>query len=754
MRLFFVIVAGGVIAMPAIAQQPNYDEAKVPNYTLPALLRAADGSPVADAATWYNKRRPEILSLFEKHVYGKMPASPPAPCFDVLEEDPAALGGIAVRRQVAVYLTGETDGPRMDLLIYIPNTVPRPAPTFLGLNFFGNHNVHDDPAILLARGWLRNNPEFGITENRATEASRGMRENRWPVDQILSRGYALATAYYGDIEPDDPAQFDRSIRKRLLRPGQERPDDDEWGAIGAWAWGLSRAMDYFQTDPDIDTARVIVMGHSRLGKTALWAGAVDERFAVVISNNSGCGGAALSRRRFGETVKLINDRFPHWFCGNFKQYNDREEDCPVDQHMLLALCAPRLLYVASAEEDRWADPRGEFLAAVHATPVYRLLGKQGLPAKKMPAVDRPVMGTVGYHVRTGKHDVTEYDWQRYMDFCDRNLPRLNSVRKIWDRAEHSAFTDLIRFRNRWYCCFREADSHAAGRDGIVRILVSDDGESWNSAAEIAEDGVDLRDPKLSITPDKRLMAVMGGSVYRDGKFITRQSRVSFSGDGSHWTPPRRVLDEGDWLWRVTWHKGTAYAVVYNPKPPEQYAPWNIRLVRSQDGLAYDLIGCLHVPDRAGETTLRFLDGDEMMLLTRREEGDRFGWIGVSKPPYTEWSWRSTQYRLGGPNFIQVPDGGLWAGSRLHRVTRSGGSAPFTCLARMDRLRYTPALILPSGGDTSYPGLVWHDGLLWISYYSSHEGKSAIYLAQVDIPKESRLQRNVSALTVRRNQAPR
>lgn len=402
----------------------NYDEAKVPAYTLPDVLTAADGKKVRDAKTWLEKRRPELLETFSQEMFGRSPARPARMSFKVASVDKNALGGQATRKQIFIYPNGEETGPRWDLLIYQPNSARQPAPVFLGLNFDGNHSIHTDPGILLPQSWVRDDKERGVTNNRATDAGRGKSTGRWPAELVVSRGYALATMYYGDIDPDFHDGFTNGIHA-LYPPKNGKRTVEDWGSIAAWAWGLSRIMDYIETDRELDSRHVALLGHSRLGKAALWGGATDQRFAIVISNNSGCGGAALSRRVFGETVQRINTSFPHWFADNYKKYNNNENAASFDQHELLALIAPRPLYVASAEEDLWADPRGEFLAAKFASPVYELYDLKGVASADMPAVNHPVGGHIGYHVRTGKHDVTNYDWEQYLNFADRHFGRAN-----------------------------------------------------------------------------------------------------------------------------------------------------------------------------------------------------------------------------------------------------------------------------------------------------------------------------------------
>lgn len=413
-----MLTAAGCCAAAALQAEPrpvNYDESKVPQYTLPDPLAGT-----ANAGTWLKKRRPEILKLFESQMYGQSPARPADVTYIVTSVDTNALGGRAIRKEVTINVFGTP----VRLLLYVPAGAAKPVPVFVSVNFDGNHTISTDPGITITNQWTWDNGTRTEKLSKPDTVTRGRSTGRWELDLILSRGYAVATIPRADIEPDYPGGWKHGIRGAWLKQaGKADFEPGDWGAIGAWAFGLSRALDYLETDGSIDARRAIVIGHSRMGKAALWAGAQDERFAIVISNNSGEGGAALARRCFGETTAVINRTFPHWFCSNFKQYNDREETLPFDQHDLIALMAPRPVYVASAVDDHWADPRGEFLAVQGADPVYKLLGLTGLGVDKMPAVNQPVGDTIGYHIRSGGHDINAYDWRRYLDFADKHLQK-------------------------------------------------------------------------------------------------------------------------------------------------------------------------------------------------------------------------------------------------------------------------------------------------------------------------------------------
>ena len=374
-------------------QQPgvNYHESQVPAYKLPDPLQGKSGM-VKTPDAW-RSRRTEILNLFRDNVYGRSPGKPQQLKFEPLEKNLRAMDGTATLQRVSIVSRQRGRSHRFEVTLFLPNDRKGPVPVFLLIN------------------------------NRAasnTDPTRKEKSGFWPAEQLIARGYGIAALQYGELAPDNKDRFREGAIALFEDPKAAARPANAWAAIAAWAWGASRALDYFATERRIDSSRVAVVGHSRGGKAALWAGAEDERFALVISNESGEGGAALSRRMFGETVARLNDSFPHWFCGTYKTYNDRVTELPVDQHMLLALIAPRALYVASADEDLWADPRGEFLSLAAASKVFALWGDPAIRDDRMPPVDTPiVVGRRGYHVRAGTHNLTPYDWDRFADFADR-----------------------------------------------------------------------------------------------------------------------------------------------------------------------------------------------------------------------------------------------------------------------------------------------------------------------------------------------
>jgi hypothetical protein len=393
----------------------NYDEARVGEYTLPDLLVLANGKPVRDAKTWNEKRRAEIVRLFEENQYGRSPGRPSAMSFDVFDTGTPAFDGKGIRRQVTIYFSADKAGPKMDLLTYVPAKAAGPVPLLLNLSFSANSTTVNDPGVKAGEVWSR--------DKKKVPAGQGPNFGRINVARLLDAGFGFATVYYGDIDPDFLGGVPYGVRALYLKPGQSEPAPDEWGAISAWAWGLSRAIDYLETDKSVDAKRVAIMGVSRLGKTVMWAGAHDPRIALVIASCSGEGGAALSRRNYGETIAHLTEptRYPYQFAGNYAKYASKVDQFPVDAHMLVALIAPRPVLLQTGDKDFWSDPKGEFLAAVAAGPVYRLLGKQGLDTDQMPAAGTPILHTIGYYEHAGGHGTIPSDWDQFLAFMQMHL---------------------------------------------------------------------------------------------------------------------------------------------------------------------------------------------------------------------------------------------------------------------------------------------------------------------------------------------
>lgn len=361
--------------------------------TLPDPLVTDAGKRITTPAEW-PARRAELVELFRHHVYGRAPVGrPEGMTISVTEAASGVMGGLADRRQLYIGWKGLRGEGGMHVVLFVPTKREKPAGCFL---------------------LICNRPTSNI------DPTREKKSPFWPAEQMIARGYAIAAFHNADIDPDKDDGFKDGVHGVFGPPDKARADD-AWGTIAAWAWGASRAIDALVDQPGIDASRIAVVGHSRGGKTALWCGAQDERVALSISNNSGCTGAAISRGKEGERIAKINATFPHWFATTYKQWNDRENDMPFDQHQLIASIAPRLVYVASATEDAWADPKAEFRSCVMASPVWTLFGQTGFTATTFPSPESPIHdGRIGYHLRTGKHDLTEYDWMRFADFADQH----------------------------------------------------------------------------------------------------------------------------------------------------------------------------------------------------------------------------------------------------------------------------------------------------------------------------------------------
>jgi hypothetical protein len=393
------------------------DSAKLPvRAELPDPLVMLDGSRVTTKEQWLSKRRPELKELFQFYMYGYLPPAEKITA-TVEREDRKYFDGKATKKEVTIAF-GSPDCPKIHLLLVIPNKRKGPAPVFMGMNFCGNHTLVKDPTIPLPTAWVYSSCP-SCAKNHTTEEARGTQIDVWALEQSIERGYAVATFYCGDVDPDQPTVRE-GIQPHLAKKDQKAGPHD-WGTIAAWTWGIHRAVDYLVSDTDLDAKRIIVVGHSRLGKTALLAAAFDERIAMAIPLQAGCGGTAPSRGKVGESVKKINDSFPHWFNGTFKEFNDNTDRLPFDQHCLVALVAPRPVLFANATEDQWANPAGQFEMLKAADPVYRLLEAGGLDAAKMPEEGKLIDSKLGYYIRAGKHSMTKDDWKVFLDFADKQL---------------------------------------------------------------------------------------------------------------------------------------------------------------------------------------------------------------------------------------------------------------------------------------------------------------------------------------------
>ncbi len=390
----------------------NYSEEKVAPYRLPDPLVTQGGERVTTAVDWWNKRRPEILKIYQTEVYGRVPDNAPRVTWEVTESGTSYRDGLGTLRRVSGRMGDAADGPKMNLTVYSPAKATQPTPLLLSISFnFG-----------AARGGGAKGGQGTDASSKAPPPKVAKAPPYDSIGEVLGRGWTYASLAYTDIQPDRPGQWQQGVIGLTLKDGQSQPAPDEWGTISAWAWGLSRAIDYFETDKSVNPKQIAITGVSRLGKTVLWAAAQDQRVAAVFSVVSGEMGAALIRRDWGETLDDMAQNYGYQFAGNLQKYVGRWDDLPVDQHMLIALCAPRPVYVNGGLSDQWSDPKGEFLAMAAAGPVYRLLGKQDLGVTKLPLLDQPITtGSLGFHYHSKGHTAVPADWKAFLDFAARDF---------------------------------------------------------------------------------------------------------------------------------------------------------------------------------------------------------------------------------------------------------------------------------------------------------------------------------------------
>lgn len=395
----------------------NYDEAKTGTWQLPCLLTLQNGDTVTNSNDWMQKRRPEIIDLYKTEQFGKAPPRVKRGV-NLFEPSTITRDGKAIRKQITIYLTNDTASHKANLLLYLPADAEGPVPLFLMISFMPNYMTIDDPFIRQGYMWNREGEKVPVLPRSGESNIRGL-----DIDKFISEGFGVGTIYYGDIEPDFADGIRHGVRGHYLPEGKEWPESNEWGTISAWAWGLSYVMDYLETDLDVDATRVALHGVSRLGKTVLWAGALDQRFGMVIASCSGEGGAALSMRDYGETIAhmIAPSRYFYQFSGNRAKYADNPQSSPIDAHMLVSLMAPRPLLLQTGDTDGWSDPKGEFLAAVAAEPIYSLFGKKGLETDEMPDAGIPILNDLGYYMHDGGHGTIPGDYEIFIDFMRKHF---------------------------------------------------------------------------------------------------------------------------------------------------------------------------------------------------------------------------------------------------------------------------------------------------------------------------------------------
>ncbi len=563
MRRFALLLAALALFSPARADFPPVE--KLPaRPDLPDPLVGMDGKRVSTRAEWEKKRRPELQALFQHYVYGQMPARPAKVTAKVEREDKKAFGGKATLREVSLTV-GPPEAPKIHLLVVIPNARKAPVPAFIGMNFCGNHAVVSDPAVRLPTAWMYGGRP-GVKDHKATAAGRGTEVDTWALEQSIDRGYAVATFYNGDVDPDR-ADVRGGLRPYLVPKGHKAGPADT-ATLAAWAWGIHRAVDYLTTLPEIDAKKIAVVGHSRLGKATLLAAAFDERIALAIPHQAGCGGTAPSRGKVGESVKRINTSFPHWFNGHFKEFNDKVERLPIDQNCLVALVAPRPVLFSNAADDTWANPDGQFEVLKGADPVYRFLGVTGLEAKAKPPLNVLSAGRLGYYVRPGKHSMTKGDWKVFLDFADVH--------------------------------FRKPAKGEAPRRKLLLIGQGPDGHPVNTHEYLA--GLRVLADCLKKVPEVEVMVVSADGAWKEGPELIGRSDavVLFLAEGARWMDgePKRTLalrqlaKRGGGLVVLHWAMGTRDA---------KHVPTCLKLVG----------GCHGGPDRkykVVETAVKVADG--------------------------------------------------------------------------------------------------------------------------------------------------